>query len=184
MSLLGPAAGDIVPRDRSPYIGLALAMLIALLQSTVMPHAAIAGSVPMLPVAAVVSWGILRGPNSGGWWALSLGWLLDWRSTAGFGAYTLPLLAVALLTALGGRRVFSSNLMLPGFLTAVGSMLFCLLHQALVVPLEMAEVWQAQALVSMIAPAVVLNLLWLPVIYFPTRALTERMAEPRIGWER
>jgi rod shape-determining protein MreD len=184
VSLLGPEASDIVPRDRSPYIGLALALLIALLQATVMPHAAIAGSVPMLPVAAVVSWGILRGPNSGGWWALCLGWLLDWRSTSGFGAYTLPLLAVALLTSIGGRRVFSSNLVLPGVLTAVGSMVFCLLHQALVVPLEMTEVWQPQALVSLIAPAVALNLLWLPVVYFPTRALAEHMAEPRIGWER
>jgi cell shape-determining protein MreD len=35
-----------------------------------------------------------------------------------------------------------------------------------------------------LVPAVALNLLWLPVVYFPLRLRADRLGDPRIGWER
>jgi hypothetical protein len=35
-----------------------------------------------------------------------------------------------------------------------------------------------------LVPVVALNLLWLPVLYFPLRRLAGRIGPPRMGWER
>lgn len=172
------------PRGLGPYLGLLLLFGLVQVQATVMPEAALGPSRPMLPVLAVIVWAILRGPSSGLWWALALGWMLDWRSPEPVGTYTLPMLSVALVGALGSRRVFANNLLLPGVLTVLGTVVFLLVQQALIGATGASTGWDREALTTMLLPAVALDLLWLPVVFFPLRAFAARFEDPRIGWER
>jgi rod shape-determining protein MreD len=155
-----------------------------IVQSTVMPHAMIAGEPPLLPVIAVVCWGILRGPLAAAWWALALGILLDTISFMPPGFYTVPMLCVAALVAMVGRRLFENNLLLPLGLTVAATVVFTLVQYSLL-SLEAAYLpVSVEALTRVTLPVVVLNLLWLPALYFLLRAFARRGGEPRIGWER
>lgn len=168
---------------RNLYLLLLLFALVQL-QATLMPQAALGQSMPLLPVIAVVSWSILRGPAAGTWWALIMGLLLDWRSPEPLGVYSLAMLLVALVSGLGSRRIFAHNLLLPAVLVMLGTSVF-LLSQLIMVELAGGNLsWDRASLVGLLVPGVMLNLLWLPVIYFPLRAVAEGLGDPRIGWER
>ncbi len=168
----------------NPYLAGAFLVGLVIVQSTVMPHAMIANAPPLLPVIAVVCWGILRGPVAAAWWALGLGILLDAISFMPPGFYTLPMLCVAALVALVGRRLFENNLLLPLGLTVAATLVFTLVQYGLL-SLEATYVpLSTVALARVTLPVVVLNLLWLPALYFLLRPLARRGGEPRIGWER
>jgi rod shape-determining protein MreD len=168
----------------NPYLAGAFLVGLVIVQSTVMPHAMIANTPPLLPVVAVVCWGILRGPLAAAWWALGLGILLDAVSFMPAGFYTLPMLAVAGVVALVGRRLFENNLLLPLGLTVAATLVYTLVQYGLLSLGSTYAPMSAEALARVTVPVVVLNLLWLPALFFLLRAISGWSGQPRIGWER
>jgi len=171
----------------APYVQGAVIVAILLLQSTWAPE--ILGDhtvplMPMLPVVAVVCWGIHRGPVPATWWAVAFGALLDLQSFRPAGFYTVPMLAVAATVALYGRRVFEINLLMPLGLTVAATAIYGLAQYALVSGGTAYAPWTVRAIVEATLPLIVLNLVCLPVLYYPLRALAERIGGPRLGWER
>lgn len=168
----------------SPYLALIILAAVTLAQVTLMPAAALGGTKPFLPLLVVVSWGLLRGPLAGFGWAIALGALLDLVSPTPFGYYTLAMVAVAGVVALGHGRLYPGNLLLPGLVAAAATVVFMLVQ---LLPLALGGqllVWQQASWVSLFAKAVALSLLWLPLVYFPLRAIAAWLAGPRIDWEK
>lgn len=167
----------------TPYGSLLVLALLVLLQSTVMPSAALGATRPLLPLLAVVSWGLLRGPVAGAWWALAAGLMLDVVSPSPSLFYTLPMLATLGVTAVGRGRLFPSNLLMPWLVTALAATSFWLAQRALLPLVGASVAWRPGVLAREILPEIALDLLWLPVVYVPLRALARRAAGPRIEWE-
>ena len=168
----------------NPYLALLLLFGICLLQFTVMPKAGIDEVAPMLPLLAVVSWSLLRGPIAGAWWALVLGILLDFMSIELLGTYLAPMLLVAAIAGLGSRRLFTQRLWLPIMVTTLGTLGFLALHLGIIRLTGGYVDWNLDALLRLTLRPLLLNLLWLPLIYFPLRHLSNRYGEASIGWER
>jgi rod shape-determining protein MreD len=166
----------------TPYVYLAILAAIVIAQTTVMPSAALGHTKPFLPLLAVVSWVLLRGPLPGAWWAVAIGLMLDAVSPTPAGFYTLPLLAAAVAVSIGRARFFPSNLVIPWLLVAVATAVFLITQRSFIPLVGGHVVWSAPALAREIFPETALNLLWLPVLYLPLRALARRTSGPRIEW--
>lgn len=177
--------GVELPRagSRAPYVAVPVLIGIVVVQTTVMHRALIGSTPPFLPLLAVICWSLLRGPASATWWAVALGIMLDVVSPRPAGFYTLPLLGVGTLIALAGRRIFSNNLLMPLGLTGVGTVLYSGLQYALLI-LENDQAWRARDLALATVPLVVLNYLWLPIVFLSLRFIARRWAPPVMAWER
>ncbi len=167
----------------NPYQALVVLGLLALVQVTLVPAAAVAGAKPVLPLLAVVCWGLLRGPWAGLAWALALGAMLDALSPAPFGYYTLALLAVAGVVALGHGRLHPGHLLLPGLITIAAALAFTAVQLAPFAMGQGALAWNSASLAALFAKSVALSLLWLPLMYVPLRLLAARSRGPRMDWE-
>lgn len=168
----------------TPYLNLIFLGALVVAQSTVMSSAKLGTVKPFLPLLAVVSWTLLRGPLPGAWWAIAIGLILDLASPAPMNVYTVPMLAAVTVVAVGRARLFPGNPIIPWLLTGAATVVFLLVQRAMI-PLSGAVIaWTGSTLLREILPAVALNLLWLPVIYVPLRHVARRAAGPRIAWER
>lgn len=167
----------------SPYLALALLAAVTLAQVTLMPAASLGGTKPFLPLLVVVSWGLLRGPLAAFGWAIALGALLDIASPTPFGYYTVAMLAVAGIVALGHGRLYPGNLLLPGLVAAAATVVFLCVQLAPLILSGGLLAWQQTSWINLFAKSVALSLLWLPLVYFPLRAIAAWISGPRIDWE-
>jgi len=168
----------------TPYLHLGILALLVLAQTTVMASASLGTSKPFLPLIAVVSWTLLAGPLAGAWWALGAGLMLDVVSPSPQNFYTLPLLGVAVLAAVARARLFPANVLIPWVIVALASTAFVLAQRAVMPLWGGTPLWAIDGLGRELLHVVALNLLWLPVVYVPLRALAHRSRGPRIEWER
>ncbi|MCA9977824.1 MAG: rod shape-determining protein MreD [Anaerolineales bacterium] len=80
------------------YLAIRVMLLLAVVQTAVLPRFPILGLVPQLPFLVALAWGLLRGMNEGIIWAFIGGLLLDLFSIAPMGAtsfsFMLAILAV------------------------------------------------------------------------------------------
>lgn len=172
------------PWPLHPVLSILLMAGLCLAQSTVMPYARLGFAEPLLPLLAVVSWAMLLGPLAGAWWAIVAGLIMDVLSPARIGAYSLPLLIVVGMVFLARGRMFANNVFLPALLVAAATVVFDLAQRSVLAAGGRYVGWQPGALAEEMVPLLLLNLLWLPVIYFPLRALARQLERPRIEWER
>lgn len=163
---------------------LALAVVgAALAQATLMPSAALGAAVPHLPLLFVVSWSLVRGARAGIGWAFVAGLLCDQLSTAPLGTYTLPLVAAALAVAAGAGR-FADVLIMPAVFAALATVVFVVGQLAVLAAIGGVVDARPTAVLWLVVPTVLLNLLWLPIVYFPLRWWARVSGPPRLAWER
>jgi rod shape-determining protein MreD len=169
----------------SPYLTLVFLMGLVAVQTAALPYAAPGTFKPLLPVLAVVAWGLLRNRREAAWWGLLLGYMLDVVSPTPFGTYTLPMLVAVMVVGIGGSNLFPTNFILPGAVAAAATVAFTVTQLSLVAAMNRGTVsWSAASMGDDILPVVALNLLWLPALYFPLRFVARRIGPPRIEWER
>ncbi len=169
----------------NPYATFAILLSIVWAQQALMPHTALGSAAPFLPLIAVVCWGLLRGPNAGLAWALIAGLMLDQLSPSPVGMYTLPLVVGAGVLLIGRRVLFSQNVVVPAALVSIATLVYVIAQETLIRGDGGHVPWALETQFALIAPRIVLNLLWFPAIFFPLRALARRIGGPRIGlgWE-
>ena len=103
-------------RDRCTinlYIGIPLLIIVAIIQSSLLPQVPVFGLVPNLMLLTIVAWSFQRGPNEGIVWGLIGGLAIDLASGALVGISPLPLMVAALVAGIGRTRIFSGNVVLP-----------------------------------------------------------------------
>lgn len=165
----------------SPYLAVPLLAGIALLQTTLAPHLSFSGAKPQFVFLAVISWSLLRGGREGIVWAFIGGVMLDLLSGAPFGAMTLPLLLVGYLSGLGEINVFRPNSLLPGVVGLLATLLYNVMVLTLLQILGQPVAWDL-AFLHVILPAMLLNALVLPLIYFPLRRVHRMYSQPQMNW--
>ena len=158
---------------------------VALMQATVAPLAGLGGAQPEWALLVVVVWALVRGPRQALLWALVLGLMLDQLSPRPLGMYSVPLVLATLLAGTGHHIAFGTHLVLPVVMTLLSTLTYGLCQLALLSFARGAFVpWALAELAGVLLPVVALNLLWLPVVFFPLRALARRQAGPRMDWGR
>jgi rod shape-determining protein MreD len=95
------------------FTALWLLPVIALLQSSLVGHFAISGTLPSVMLIVVVDWGILRGTDEGMMWAFVGGVCTDVFSGWPFGTSTVAMVVVASLVSLGSGTFIRTHALLP-----------------------------------------------------------------------
>jgi rod shape-determining protein MreD len=151
-----------------------LLLAIALLQATVMPHLAIWGVFPDLPLIVVASWGLLRGPREGLTWGFVAGIAVDIFAGAPFGTATLSLTLIGLLSGLGATSALRARIILPMVFVFLTTLLYALLYMLIVQVSGQIVPW-LDNLLRIVLPSAVLNGLLTPVIIELLRIVHRRL---------
>ncbi len=104
------------------FLGIAIPVLAAIVQVTLVRFVAVGELRPDLLALAVVSWSITAGAAEGIWWAFSGGIAADLLGAAAFGATTVSLLPVALALGLRDRSAGEPPLAAGAALVGVGAL--------------------------------------------------------------
>ena len=146
-----------------------------------MPHLAVWRVKPDLMLLAVVSWNLLRGSGQGILWSVIGGLLLDLLSAAPFGLCTVALVCVGSLTRLGAMNVFRLSLALPLVVAALATVCY---DTILLVGLRLIGkpvIW-GDALLRVMAPSVLVNVLAMPVVFGVMRWMHRRTGPEEMSW--
>lgn len=152
------------------YLVVPLLAVIALIQSTIVPHLAIWGVFADLPLVVVVSWGLLAGRREGVLWGFIAGFAVDLFSGAPFGAATLAMMTVGFLSGLGEAAVFRAQLALPLVIVFLATLLYDLIF-LLIVRMSGTPVAWVGSLFRLILPSAILNVALTPVVFLLVRLL-------------
>jgi rod shape-determining protein MreD len=157
------------------YLAIPVMLLLAVVQTAVLPRFPILGLVPQLPFLVALAWGLLRGMNEGIIWAFIGGLLLDLFSVAPMGAtsFSFMLAIVAVIwveNAMPADRFFVPVIMAIAA-TVINLLIYLILLQLLGYPttLQGAAVLLPTAILH---GALILPVYWL-LFYF------DRIFRPR-----
>jgi len=161
----------------SYYLVAPLAVLMALLQTTIMPRLRLFGVSPDLALLFTATCGLLWGVRKGIIVGLVSGFVLDMCSSAFFGLSATALMVVALISGLGQANVFPSARLVPYVVVLLASLAQVLLFAAVLRmtgdPLiGWAILWR------IVLPVVAVNTLCLPLMYGSVRWLWRRLSPP------
>lgn len=163
------------------YLVVPLLVVVAILQTTLVPALAIWGVFADLPLLVVVSWSLLRGPREGILWGFVAGLMVDLFSGAPFGASTLALIAVGLLAGLGAATVFRAHVALPLLAMFLATIVYDLLV-LLVVSISGSPVAWLESFYRIILPSAALNAMLTPVVFVTMRRLHTRFGREDMEW--
>jgi rod shape-determining protein MreD len=163
------------------YLVIPLLVIVAFLQTTIMPHLAIWDVFPDLPVLVVVSWSLLRGPREGVVWGFIQGVAVDLLSGAPFGAATLSLIAAGALAGLSGTTAFRAHFALPLLTMFVATIVYDMIFLLMVQISGDAVSW-LDTLFRIVLPSAVLNTILTPLVLGGTRILHNRFRKEEMEW--
>jgi rod shape-determining protein MreD len=163
------------------YLVVPVLVVVALLQATIMPHLAVWGVFPDLVVLVVASWGLLRGPAEGSLWGFISGVAVDLFSGAPFGAATLSLIMVGLVSGLGKTSVLRAHVTLPLLTVFLATIIYNLVFLLVLVVSGQNVVWLDSAL-RVILPSALLNAVLTPPIFGTMRWSQNRFLREEMEW--
>lgn len=106
------------------FITAILVLLNFILQTTLLPYAAIRGVVPNTALILVVSYGLLRGENEGCIVGFCNGLLIDIFFGVSFGFYTLLFFLAGLWAGRGQKDFYRENYLLPIISCALATIVY------------------------------------------------------------
>ncbi len=165
----------------NPYAAVLLLTSAALLQSSLLPHLSWGSLKPDLLVMLVISWGLLRGVKEGLLWAFIGGLALDLLSATPVGFSALILTLLILLTSLGHKSIYRTNILFPltiVFLATLGYNLALLLSWQL---LGRPALW-GETFLEVLLPTGFLNTLAMLPLYPLLSRLHRRIGPERMEW--
>ena len=163
------------------YLVVPLLVVVAILQTTIVPNLAVWGVFANLPLLLVVSWGLLRGPREGAVWGFIAGLAVDLLSGAPFGAATLSMIAVGFLSGLGATSAFRTQFALPMIAMFLATIVYDLLF-LLIVQISGQRVIWFDSILRLVLPSAVLNALLTPVLFLTMRWLYTRFGRKEMEW--
>jgi rod shape-determining protein MreD len=161
------------------YFTIPFLFLLAIFQTTAAPQIRIAGGSLNLLLLCVMSWEQIEARGEGYEWAFIGGLALDLLSGGPFGASILGLLAATFIANRLSSGLFRDRLFLPLVTAVAGTFayngIYLLLLRIFGVPINWAD-----AIVQVILPSAILNMLASPIIARLMLALHRRV-EPASG---
>jgi rod shape-determining protein MreD len=157
------------------YLVIPLLLAAAILQTSVVPHLAVWGVFPDLPLLIVVSWGLVRGAQEGIVWGFIAGVAVDLLSGAPFGAATLSLMVVGLISGLASSTVVRAQLILPPVTVFAATMVYDMIFLSVVQVAGQSVDWGG-TFVRIVLPSALLNAVLTPPFFWTTRLLDRWIA--------
>ena len=165
------------------FLILTLALAIAtILQSTLFGHRFLLQGRPDLVLLIVVTFSVTQGVSEGLLAGLLGGLLVDFLSAAPFGAATVGMGLVGLLTGLGDANIYRANLLIPLIAVFVATVVY---HSFLMLALQAdgRTVEWMSTLALQTVPGAFLNSILAPVATYLVRRVTSPdNAEERFQW--
>ena len=146
--------------------------LAAIIQSTVLPHLAVAGVKVDLVLLLVVAWSIRRGVEEGIVWAIVGGIAVDLLTVGPFGATVLGYGFAAVLAGSFGPSLRQVSVLLPLILTPLTSIITTLTMALVMAAIGWPMPWPA-TVALVVLPAAALDSLAMLVVY-PLVSLADR----------
>ncbi|MBE2220356.1 MAG: rod shape-determining protein MreD [Anaerolineae bacterium] len=116
----------------SVYIALPLFLLLAVVQTAVLPYFPIFGIVAQVPLLVIISWTLLHGLEEGLVWAFVAGLSVDLFSIGPFGATALAYITAVLVIASLNNFLPSGRFFLPVVYAALGTFIYLLVYLSFV----------------------------------------------------
>jgi len=165
----------------SIYLIIPALLIVALVQATWMPHLALYGVFPNLPLLVVTSCGLVRGVGRGALWGFIVGVAIDFLSGAPFGAAAIALVVIGFLAGKAKSGAIRAHIALP-MLTVLAATLIYELLFLLILTISGEQVVWRPSLARIILPAAALNAVLTPPVLWSMRWLDRRFAEKEMEW--
>jgi rod shape-determining protein MreD len=163
------------------YFTIPFLFLLAIFQATAAPQIRIAGGSVNLLLLSVMSWEQIEARGEGYGWAFIGGLALDLISSGPFGVSILGLLAATFIANRLSSGLFHDRLFLPLVTAVAGTFayngVYLLLLQVFGVPINWME-----AIVQVILPSAILNMLASPIVARLMLALHRRVKSASGTW--
>lgn len=164
------------------FTALWLLPALALLQTGMGDHLAVANTLPSLMLIAVINWGILRGPDEGMMWGFMGGLCLDVFSGWPIGTNTVALVLVTSVVSLGGGTFIRTHTLLPPAAVFVGTIMYFAVALFILESTHQPVDWIA-AMRNGVLPLALYNAVLNLPGYWLMRKLEARMYPmPRANW--
>jgi rod shape-determining protein MreD len=163
------------------YLVIPLLLAAAILQTSVVPHLAVRGVFPDLPLLIVVNWSLVRGAREGIVWGFVAGVAVDLLSGAPFGAATLSLMVVGLVSGLASATVVRARFVLPPVTVFLATLLYDLVFLSVVQVVGHPVDWGG-TLLRIALPSALLNAVLTPPFFWITRTLDRWIARREMEW--
>lgn len=158
--------------------GIAALAVLVTLQASALWRFPIAGVKPDLVLVTVAVWSTRRGVREGTLAGFLAGLLLELYSGAPFGTATAAMTVVGFCTAVGETNLFKSNLLLPGVLVPVATLLYNVFFLFLLMSQQFPVEWRA-TLQLVVLPSMLVNLAVMPAVYYVVTRY-ERLLRPSL----
>jgi rod shape-determining protein MreD len=112
----------------SVYLAVPALLLLAVVQTAVLPYFPILGYVPQLLFLVALAWGLLRGVNEGLLWGFVAGFCQDLFSTMPMGLTSLAFTIAIFTVIVAAQRFPTNHFFLPMIQAAIATFVFLLLH--------------------------------------------------------
>jgi rod shape-determining protein MreD len=112
----------------SVYVAIPLFLILAVLQTAVLPYFPIFGIVAQIPLLVVISWTLLHGLEEGLLWAFVAGLCVDLFSIGPFGATALAYITGVLAVAGLESLLPAGRFFLPVVYAALGTFVYLLIY--------------------------------------------------------
>jgi len=152
---------------------------VSLVQTTAMPHLAIAGVKPNLMLLVVISGSLLYGLKGGSIWGFFGGLGLDVFSGAPFGVSTLALLVIGFLASLGEKSIFRTHLAFIPLTALIATPVYHLVCLSLLQVMGWPISW-TDSLIRIVLPSALLNTALMLPVYGAMNWLHRRLAQAEI----
>lgn len=156
--------------------------LLVILQTSLVGHFSLYGTLPDIVLIAVVNWGILRGPDEGMLWGLVGGLCVDVFTGWPIGTSTVAMVVVASLVSLGGGTFIRTHALLPLGTVFVATILYYLVAMFILESTHHPVQW-VEGLRSAVVPVALYNaVLNIPGFWLSRRLEARIYPVPRANW--
>ena len=163
-------------------ISLVLAFLMGIAQSSLISPMRLGGASPDLVLLFVVAYVLVRGAVEGAFVALVGGLALDFTSGGPFGLSIVLLIFVAWIAGLGEMNIFRTAGIWPYLAVIVATVAYNIMFLLLLQITGRNVLW-GPMLWRVLAPSLVVNALFMPLMYILVRWLCSHMRPKPVEWE-
>lgn len=164
------------------FTALWLLPVLALLQTSLVPHLTVDGALPGIVLVAAVDWGILRGADEGMLWGLIGGICIGVFSSWPMGASAVALVVVTYLVSLGGSTFIRTHALLPLATVFVATIVYYLIALFILESTRHPVAWLDAVRVAVLPAAIYNAVLNIPGFWIVQRLESRVYPIPRANW--
>jgi rod shape-determining protein MreD len=159
------------------YIAIVVMLLLAVVQTAVLPHFPITGLVPQLSFLVALAWALLHGLEEGLVWGFVAGFWLDIFSIGPLGATALAYMAAILVIVWLLQWLPNNHFFIPLVMAALGTLVYLIVY---LVFARLLGYGVTTATAVSLLPLILLNAAFMLPVYWLINRLNRLFYPPRV----